>query len=258
MLQRTKICGLLVAITFAYGLATRSDDEASIPNDRSSLETFDQLSSLLQEDDAAVQKVCVDFGAFFRKALRVPKTRCGSQYPYCYENKCYWSSISYSNNNKFCSLSSTENHCSKCNAHHVLSITRSIALVVVENHFGSLAPCCHCNNAAEFLRNLNSIEGIISKFPIDLLDKQIAEQIRNVAMRDLSAVKTCVRKKVGKKCSTNEEDALVKEDAAAAAGRRTEQLDDASVEESDAELNDAMTVFRRMDEFLDWGGGATC
>ena len=35
----------------------------------------------------------------------------------------------------------------------------------------------------------------------------------------------CVRKKLRNKCSTNEEDALVKEDVVAAAGRQTEQLD---------------------------------
>jgi len=40
MLQRTKICGLLVVITFAYGLAAQSEDQASIPNERSSIETL--------------------------------------------------------------------------------------------------------------------------------------------------------------------------------------------------------------------------
>merc|ERR1712072_1655087 len=91
MLQRTKICGLLVIIMFAYGLATQPEDQASISNDISSLETLDQLSSLLQVDDAAGKKVCVDLGAFLHNmSVVLHNIRCKSPYPYCYQNKCYW------------------------------------------------------------------------------------------------------------------------------------------------------------------------
>ena len=210
---------------FAYGLATQPEDQASIPNVRSSLETLDQLSSLLQEDDTAVQKVCVDFGAFFREVLSVLETPCESQYPYCYKNKCYRSSISNSNNNKFCTSSDTGNHCSKCYAHDMLSVARATVLLKVESLFGSHAPCCHCNGAAGFLRRLNDMKETISKIDTGL-GNNLNMHARNVAMRDLRAVMKCVREKLrGNKCSTNEEDALAKEGAAAAAGRRTEQLD---------------------------------
>jgi len=135
-----------------------------------------------------------------------------------------------------------------------------IGEITTKQTFGSLAPCCHCDKEAGFLRKLNDfpktlnamIQGMTQTYG-SLILKMVEPTVR-----DLRAVTKCVEKKIRNKCSTSEKDALVTQGVVADAGRQTEQLDDTSVEESDAELNDAMTVFRRMDEFLEWGGGATC
>ena len=180
---------LIFFFLFTYGLAAQLDNETSILDDMSSPERFEQPSDLLQVDDAGALgapneslrdnflkqwrnkgEFCADFDGFWKRfSLRsVAKKRCGSQYPYCYKNKCYLGSTSWTNNGKFCSASNTGNHCSKCSVNHalhfqVLSVGGSMKHATMTTFAGfksvnRLKPCCKLKSACLFISKLQVLK----------------------------------------------------------------------------------------------------